>query len=119
MSFVQAVQVPISAAVADDSGSKLRQAAQDFESVLLGTLLEKMEQAVEDESSDSADCDMKSLGVEYLAKAWAQRGGIGIAKMIMPYLEKQATAPDGPSELKLPPKLPMIGKGGVGTETAR
>lgn len=119
MSYVQAVQAPVSAVVASDSRSKLRQAAQDFESVLLGSLLEKMEQAVEDESSDSASGDMKSLGVEYLAKAWAQRGGVGTAKLIMPYLEKQATTSDGPSELKLPPKLPMIGKGGLGTETAR
>jgi Rod binding domain-containing protein len=95
------------------SQSKLRKAAQDFESVLLGTLLEQMEQAVQDESSDSGTGNMTSLGTEQIARAWAQRGGIGMGKVILPYLQEQANSPDASTQLKLAARLPMIIGGGL------
>lgn len=89
-------------------GQKLRKAAQDFESVLLSNLLEQMEQAVHDETSESGG-DLKALGLQQLARNWAEAGGVGIARLILPQLEKQAECSN---QLKVRTLSPMITRAG-------
>lgn len=98
--------------LADAASPKLRKAAEDFEAVLLGSLLEQMEQAVQEGAGDSTSGDMKGLGVQQLARTWAERGGVGIARTLLPYLERQSPASDG-AKLKVPRGLPMIVRAGL------
>ncbi len=106
------------AATAADS-PKLRKAAQDFEAVLLGSVLEQMEESVQEESDDSGSGDLRGLGVEQLARAWAQNGGVGIARIILPQLQKQSSSPGISTKLKLPTDLPMIVKAGLNPTAAK
>lgn len=65
---------------------KVVRAAQDFEAVLLGEMLQSLEKslsAVPGESSDAGADDYHYLGTQALAAALAERGGLGIAQMIV------------------------------------
>jgi len=65
---------------------KLAKAAQDFEGILLSSLLEEVQKGTLDPSSGSLGAGaqtLRSLGTQAVAQALAQRGGIGIARMIV------------------------------------
>ena len=70
------------------SHAKLADAAQQFEAMMLQELLKPL-QAGQDgwggkQQNDDAGSDtVSSLGVEAVAKAIAQRGGLGIAKQVI------------------------------------
>jgi Rod binding domain-containing protein len=71
---------------------KAGKAALEFESVLLGSLLESMEQSVSSlgaEESESGSENLKGFSVQALGSALAKTGGIGIARMLLPYLQRQ------------------------------
>jgi Rod binding domain-containing protein len=65
--------------------AKAEKAAQDFEAVLLGSLLDSLQKtfagAPEDDSSGSGNYAL--MGTQALASAMAARGGIGIARLIL------------------------------------
>jgi len=69
--------------------SKLKKSAQEFESILLQSWLEKMNQSFvgSSESQDPAHDTVSSLGTQAIASALAARGGIGIAKMLLRQLQ--------------------------------
>jgi Rod binding domain-containing protein len=65
---------------------KLTKAAQDFEGVLLSSWLEEVEKSSLDPSDagQAAGAEtLRSLGTQAVAQALAQRGGLGIARMIV------------------------------------
>jgi Rod binding domain-containing protein len=64
---------------------KAEKAAQDFESVLLGSLLESLQKSFAGTSPDaSAGSDnYAAMGTQALAAAMSSHGGIGIARMIL------------------------------------
>lgn len=69
------------------TSSKLSSASKEFESLLLGQWLQAAETSFgsvpgADEDQDDGDDQMKSFGVQQLAKAITNAGGIGIADMI-------------------------------------
>ena len=72
-----------------DTGSriqKLTKAAQEFEGILLSSWLEEVQKSSLDPSDAGQDAGsetMRSLGTQAVAQAWAQRGGLGIARMIV------------------------------------
>lgn len=71
---------------------KAGKAALEFESVLLGSLLESMEQSVGSlgaEESESGGENLKGFSVQALGSALAKTGGVGIARMLLPYLQRQ------------------------------
>ena len=73
-------------ATASGRGAK---AAREFETHLIGSVLESLEKsfaAVPGESSLAGDDDYNYLGSEALAQALAARGGFGIAAIINRYL---------------------------------
>jgi Rod binding domain-containing protein len=82
-----------------DSPEKIREAATQFEALLIGQVLKTMHEgdgqgwlgSGEDESGASA----VALADEYFARALAARGGLGLASMISKGIEHQAaeTAP--------------------------
>jgi Rod binding domain-containing protein len=65
---------------------KLTKAAQEFEGVLLSTLLEEFQKSSLDPSDASQGAGaetLRSLGTQAVAQALAARGGLGIARMIV------------------------------------
>ena len=65
---------------------KLAKVAKQFEGVLLASLLREVEKGMVDSSAGGlgAGSDtLRSLGTEAVAQALAQKGGLGIAKMIV------------------------------------
>src|SRR5271165_1955931 len=80
---------PAAASRASQPSSKLKKAALEFESILLQSWLEKMNQTFvgASESQDAAHDTVSSLGTQAIASALAVRGGIGIARMLLRQLE--------------------------------
>ncbi len=69
---------------------KLRQAAGQFESILLSTLWKSMKSSFEDddtEFSDPAHGTLDDWGIEAMSSAVGKAGGLGIAKLILKHLE--------------------------------
>ena len=64
---------------------KAEKAAQDFESVLLGSLLESLQKsfAGDSENSSAGSDAYTAMGTHALASAISAQGGIGIAHMIL------------------------------------
>jgi Rod binding domain-containing protein len=65
---------------------KLTKAAQGFEGVLLSSWLEEAQKSSLDPSAAGKDAGsetLRSLGTQAVAQALAQRGGLGIARMIV------------------------------------
>src|SRR5208337_3369884 len=77
------------ASLGTQTSSKLKKSAQEFESILLQSWLEKMNQsfAGASESQDAAHDTVSSLGTQAIASALAARGGIGIAAMLLRQLQ--------------------------------
>jgi Rod binding domain-containing protein len=70
---------------------EIRKAAQSFEAVLLTSLFQQMQESVSamiSPDQDSAQNSFLGLGAQELATGIAASGGIGIAKMIVPFLAR-------------------------------
>ena len=69
---------------------KLRQAAGQFESMLLSDLWKSMKSSFDDDdgsSDDAGHSTMDEMGIEAMCSAVGKAGGLGIGKMILRYLE--------------------------------
>lgn len=83
----------------DASSGKLAKAAREFESILLASWLEKMNQTIAegDGDQDPGHDSLTSLGMQAVATAISSRGGIGIAHMIEQQLGgRSGVEEDGP-----------------------
>lgn len=69
-----------------DSPQKIREAASQFESLLLGQVLKSMHEDGEEgwlgTGEDQTAASAMSLADEYLAQSISKNGGLGLAKMI-------------------------------------
>lgn len=74
-----------------DSPQKIREAASQFESLLIGQVLKSMHEDGEDgwlgSGEDQTASSTTSLADEYLALAISRHGGLGLAKMIARQLD--------------------------------
>jgi Rod binding domain-containing protein len=89
-----------SLAGAKDSPQKIRDAATQFEALLVGQILKSAHEegdsgmgAGEDQTAGSA----LQMADEYLARSMASRGGLGLASMISAGLARNASASEGPA----------------------
>ena len=79
-----------------DTPAKIRQAAIDFEALLLGQMLKSAREAsggglTGDDADDSQEnSTLVELGEQQFARALASSGGLGIAKMVITGLAKNA-----------------------------
>ena len=76
--------------------SKLRKAAGEFESILLESLWKSMKETFSDPDED-ADPTLKSFddwGIQGMASAVGNSGGLGIKNMILKYLEPTLSGRD-------------------------
>lgn len=72
------------------SHQRIHDAAQKFEAVLLGEMLKPLAKKDENDEGDSGGSPMQGYGVEAMAGALAQRGGLGFAHMMEMRFEKTA-----------------------------
>ena len=76
----------VSIPVVNSAGkSKAEKAAQDFEAVLLGSLLENLQKTFAGTSEDGSagSSSYARMGTQALASAMSAHGGIGIARLIL------------------------------------
>jgi len=78
-----------------DSPEKIKDAASQFEALMIGQIL-KAAQGDSDDGGLCGDTDPASASAmdfanEYFARAMAAKGGLGFTKMIAAGLEKQST----------------------------
>jgi Rod binding domain-containing protein len=78
--------------------SQIDKSATDFESILLGQLLESAHRAFAtvpgsdpNKDSDPGADNFRSIGMQTLATSIAQSGGIGIGSMLVKYLSRTAS----------------------------
>lgn len=88
------LNMPRGAHAADSPAEhKLRQAAAQFESLLLSNLWKSMKSSfASDDDADSADPAHDALedwGIEAMSSAVGKAGGLGIASLILKHLEPQ------------------------------
>jgi Rod binding domain-containing protein len=87
--------------------SEIRKSATEFEAVLLGRWLEDAEKTFAsvpgsdpDKEKDPGADNFRSIGLQTLATSMANSGGIGIASMLVNYLDRRAApvaSGDGPA----------------------
>jgi Rod binding domain-containing protein len=87
---------PALRAIPNDSPARIRQCATDFEGLLLSQMLRSAREAGgggltgDSEDENDANSTMVELGEQQFAQALASRGGLGIAKMVVQGLTKNA-----------------------------
>lgn len=89
--------VPVSnGSASKDTPAKIRRAATDFEALLLAQMLKSARESLgggltADDAGDSAEnSTMIELGEQQFAQALSSSGGLGIAKMVVAGLAKNA-----------------------------
>jgi peptidoglycan hydrolase FlgJ len=70
-----------------DDPAKVKEAATQFEALLIGQMLKSMREAGAggwmDSGEDQAGTSMMEMGEERMAEMMAQQGGLGLANMVM------------------------------------
>ena len=81
---------------------KLRQAAQQFESMLMSNLWKSMKSSFDEDDSDSSDPAMGTMqdwAMEAMSSAVGTAGGLGIARLIMKDLQPKIDPPQTEREV--------------------
>jgi len=71
-----------------DTPEKLRQAATQFESLMIGQILHSVRESSGTEDSDSTNSSYMDMAEQQFASALAARGGLGIANMVVAQSER-------------------------------
>ena len=78
------------------AGRKLRQAAGEFEGMLLSSLWKSMKSTFadsqDDDSADPAHDTLDDMGVQAMSNAVGKAGGLGLGKLILKHLEPMLAA---------------------------
>lgn len=88
--------MPTVGKVQKDSPARIQQCARDFEALLINQILRSSREegggglTGNDEDGKDANSTMLELGEQQFAQALASRGGLGIAKMVVAGLAKNA-----------------------------
>jgi Rod binding domain-containing protein len=89
-------------------GGKAEKAARAFESVLLTSLFDSLQKSFAfDAQDDTAGAsDYRLMGTRAMAEAISERGGIGIARLILDHLQ----SPKGPGKngTEVPPQAKVL-----------
>ena len=81
-----------------DSPERIRQAASQFEALLIGQILKSAhgEEGWLGTGEDQTASSAMAIADEYLGQALAARGGLGLAHMVAAGLERRVSEPDPP-----------------------
>jgi len=109
MSVVSPVTSPNATPASVAHDAKMLRAAQQFEAVLLNSLLGSLQQAfssLDGKKTDSESTNYNYMGMQALSSALAARGGIGIAARIAASLRQHENAAQlAPSNGKASPDV--------------
>ena len=69
--------------------TKIQKAARDFEAMLLTPVLDSLQKTFSGDPEDATPgaSDYRLMGTQALASAMAERGGIGIARLVLSHLQ--------------------------------
>jgi len=87
--------LPVQPSSVTPAEHRIVDAAQKFESILLGEMLKPLREKSEldpDTDSDGANDTLTSYGTEALAQAIVKAGGIGISKQIVDHFARRQSA---------------------------
>jgi Rod binding domain-containing protein len=90
------LQSSVSTASNSPAAVKLRKAAGEFESMLLESLWKSMKETFKDSDDPDSDPILESFddwGIQGMASAVGDAGGLGIKNMIIKYLEPRLSGP--------------------------
>ena len=82
------------------AGRKLRQAAAEFEGMLLSSLWKSMKSTFaepDDDSTDPAHDTLDDWSIEAMSNAVSKAGGLGLGKLILKHLEPMLANSQAPS----------------------
>jgi peptidoglycan hydrolase FlgJ len=71
------------APIAQPKPSRVKDAAQQFEALMIGQMLRSVREAAKDSDSDSSGDTMIDLADQQFSKLMSQNGGLGLAQMIV------------------------------------
>jgi flagellar protein FlgJ len=71
--------------------SKVKDAAQQFEAMMIGQMLRSVREAAQDDDSDSSSETMMDLADQQFSQLLAHNGGLGLAQMIVKGLNTEET----------------------------
>ena len=97
LKLTAAANVPDASAAAQHQ--KIEKSAREFEGLLLSALWKSMGEDIKDSSDgDSSNASFTDLGLQAVGSAMASSGGIGIGRMLLKALEKQASENANPDK---------------------
>jgi Rod binding domain-containing protein len=87
-------------------GNKLRQAAGEFEAMLLANLWKSMKSTFssDDDSDDPAHETLSDMGMQAISGAVGKAGGLGLSKLILKHLEPLLPQPQNGKAVSSPGK---------------
>ena len=94
--LMHSVPLRVTDLVQPDLTRKTEKAAQDFEAILLGQWLEKVQESVADlgaEENDPGKATSNSVALQALATGISAQGGLGIGRLLLKHLQHQSSAP--------------------------
>lgn len=89
--------VELSALLNTPAGRKLKEAAGEFEAMLLASLWKSMKSSISDtgeEESDPAHQSLEDWGIQTMSSAIGKAGGFGIGDMILKHLAPRLAGPE-------------------------
>lgn len=81
---------------AKDSPEKIRDAAHQFESLLIGQLMRQVREAASLEGGDQASAAIMEMAEQQFAQVLSAAGGLGLANLIVRGLDRESRLP-GPN----------------------
>ncbi|MFY9644163.1 MAG: hypothetical protein WAK29_03240 [Terriglobales bacterium] len=90
--------IPLASRLPDTRAiAKNEKAARDFEALLLTPVLESLQKAFagEEDAKSPGASDYRQMGSQALAQAIADRGGIGIARLVLWHLQTPKVSSEG------------------------
>jgi flagellar protein FlgJ len=91
--------------------SKILDAAQQFEALMIGQMLRSVREAAQDQDSDSSGETMMDLADQQLSQLLARNGGMGLAQMIVKGLNTEVTNHEDRPERTQPDPIAPTGGG--------
>jgi Rod binding domain-containing protein len=90
MSGITSIANGRGAAHATQSAEKIKDAAAQFEGMLIAQMLRSVREAASTDDSDSAGGTMLELAEQHMAQLLAANGGLGVAKLVVKGLNKSS-----------------------------
>ncbi|MBZ5601587.1 MAG: rod-binding protein [Acidobacteriia bacterium] len=93
------IATPLLSTTTQAKPTKVEDAAKQFEALLIGQMLRSAREAAQDDDEDSGKSTMLDVADQQFSQLLANRGGMGLAKMVVNGLDQGSATPYGRSSL--------------------